>query len=103
MRYRMQNYQDGERHEFVAKVERLGSFHTEAGKLKKTVLLLNVTDDKGRHMAGHTWVVLDKKNEDAGMCPGKIYSFSAKVGTYHRGKSMDYQLKKITRIKELAA
>ena len=100
MRRKMEKYKDGEKHRFTGAVERFGSFiDKESGKLKKSVLLMDIRDEKGNLCTQHAWVTVDKRLEQAGLLEGVKYSFQAKVGTYKRGReSYDFQLKRLSEV-----
>jgi hypothetical protein len=77
---------DGERGRYRAKVERFGSKVGYKGYTENTLLLREVVDAQtGQQVTDHLWFTMTKRWESAGVTPGDVVEFDARVKSYRCG------------------
>ena len=75
-----------ERHTFTGEFERFGEKPAYKGPIPiKTVLLVNVKDEKGNVVTDHIWFTCTKGFEACNLQERDIVQFDARVGTYMKG------------------
>ena len=75
----------GERTTFRGQVERFGARSGWKGSTEATILLVNVTDTKGKLLCDHLWFTLTKGFRSLELTPGDIVQFDARVSSYSKG------------------
>ena len=73
------------RGEFSATFERFGSRKVGLGYCKRTVLLLEVRDNKGSRVADHLWMDLGRQLAGLQLARGDRVRFTARVTSYWKG------------------
>lgn len=76
---------DGRRGVFSAKLERFGSRQPYKGPPVKTLCMIDVRDGRGEPVADHLWFTDCKAWRGAGVKPGDIVQFTARVKAYTKG------------------
>lgn len=108
MREKLEKIGSEERHRFRGTFERFGE-KKSFGHVKKTVLLVDITDLDGNLLTDHLWFNFTKGFEKVSPRAGDILEFDARVTEYEKGYrgyrddvfcplSWDYRLSNPTKI-----
>ena len=93
-----------ERHHYLAEFAGYGSKETsgKTERIKKTVILKNIMDDKYQEVSRHMWMTETNKFTKLDIKPGDIISFDAIARGYKRMRgTSDYGFRKVANLKKL--
>lgn len=89
----------GMRQRFTGTFERFGTKPAYKGAPIKTVLLVDVKNQRGEEVCDHIWFTSGKQFESLELRPGDKICFDARVKSYikgYRGRREDYDAKPVT-------